>query len=411
MRISVIRSDSEYREALAEIDALMAKQPAIGSEQSDRLDVLSVLVSEYENSAFPIELPTPIEAIKFRMEQLDLKQRDLVPFIGSRSRVSEVLAGKRPLSLTMIRALHKGLGIPAAVLLQEDAKASDLEEEDFDWTKFPLNEMRKRGWIKAPKARSLKKHAEHLMQEFLRPIGGTSAATVSAMFKRTRSVRAARSIDHYASLAWCARVQITSLESSVSGAFSRASVDDSVLTDIARLSSREKGPKLVRDALSELGIHFIVEPHLQRTHLDGAALISPTGEPIVAMTLRHDRLDHFWFCLLHEISHVVRHLHEPLDICIDDLDAPSGSIPVEDQADRMAREALVPTKVFRRSRAYSARTPAAVIDLAQRTGVHPAVVAGRVRFESNNFRVLTQLVGQGEVRRLFPEAFPGDSMS
>lgn len=408
MRISVIRNDTDYREALAEIDSLMAKQPAIGSEDGDRLDVLSVLVSEYESSAFPIELPTPIDAIKFRMEQLDLKQRDLVPFIGSRARVSEVLAGKRPLSLTMIRALHKGLGIPAAVLLQEDPTAADTDE-DFDWQKFPLNEMRKRGWIKAPKIRRLKPHAEHLMLEFLRPLGGTAGATtVSAMFKRTRSVRAARSIDQHASLAWCARVQTISLEGSVSGRFSRASMDDSVLTDIARLSSKEKGPQLVRDALSELGIHFIVEPHLQRTHLDGAALMSPTGEPIVAMTLRHNRLDHFWFCLLHELAHVTRHLSDPFDLCIDDLDAPAGNAPLEEQADRMAREALVPTKVFRRSRAYSARTPASVIDLAQRTGVHPAVVAGRVRYESNNFRVLTQLIGQGEVRRLFPDVFPGD---
>ena len=79
------------------------------------------MLEEYEKYLFPIELPSPIEAIKFRMEQMGLSERDLIPFIGSQARVSEVLSGERPLSLRMMKALRKGLGIPVAVLLPVDA--------------------------------------------------------------------------------------------------------------------------------------------------------------------------------------------------------------------------------------------------------------------------------------------------
>ncbi len=130
MRPKTIRNETDHQSALAEIERLMASSPTIGSEEADRLDVLSLLVEEYEKSAFPIELPTPIDAIKFRMDQMGLEQRDLIPFIGSRARVSEVLNGKRPLTLTMMRALHSGLGIPAAVLLAEEVTEVEASAEE-----------------------------------------------------------------------------------------------------------------------------------------------------------------------------------------------------------------------------------------------------------------------------------------
>lgn len=90
---------------------------AQGTPEHDELELLVMLVESYEDRAFPLDLPDPISAIRFRMEQEGLSPKDLVPFIGSRSRVSEVLSGRRTLSLSMIRALHDGLGIPYDVLL------------------------------------------------------------------------------------------------------------------------------------------------------------------------------------------------------------------------------------------------------------------------------------------------------
>jgi HTH-type transcriptional regulator/antitoxin HigA len=113
----VIKTAEEHRLALARIEELFtAKQ---GTAEGDELELLLLLVETYEEKKFPIDLPDPIEAIRFRMEQTNLKQKDLIPIFGSKGKVSEVLSGKRPLSLTMIRKLVNDLGIPAEVLLQE----------------------------------------------------------------------------------------------------------------------------------------------------------------------------------------------------------------------------------------------------------------------------------------------------
>ncbi|UCH93919.1 MAG: transcriptional regulator [Candidatus Aminicenantes bacterium] len=117
--MGIIKTDEQYEEALALVEELMDLNPEPGTGDADKLELLILLISNYEKEHFPMKMPDPIEAIKFRMEQQQLSQKDLIPFIGSRSRVSEVLNRKRPLTLKMIRHLYKGLGIPAEVLIQE----------------------------------------------------------------------------------------------------------------------------------------------------------------------------------------------------------------------------------------------------------------------------------------------------
>lgn len=119
MDIRPIKTAADHRRALAELTALLEAAPAPGSPQADEAEVLATLIEHYEEEKFPVELPTPVEAIRFRMDQLDLAQKDLVPYIGSASKVSEVLNEKRALSLNMIRALNRHLGIPAEVLIAE----------------------------------------------------------------------------------------------------------------------------------------------------------------------------------------------------------------------------------------------------------------------------------------------------
>lgn len=112
----VIKTTEEHDQALARIEELFSAKP--GTPEGDELELLVLLVETYEAEKFPIELPDPIEAIRFRMEQMNLKQKDLIPIIGSKSKVSEVLSGKRELSITMIRKIVSNLNIPAAVLLK-----------------------------------------------------------------------------------------------------------------------------------------------------------------------------------------------------------------------------------------------------------------------------------------------------
>lgn len=115
MTIRPIRNASDHERALKRIQALMTAKP--GTDDGDELDVLATLVDVYEAEQFPIDAPDPIEAIKFRMEQLGLERKDLEPLIGSRARVSEVLNKRRGLSLKMIRALHEELEIPLEALI------------------------------------------------------------------------------------------------------------------------------------------------------------------------------------------------------------------------------------------------------------------------------------------------------
>ena len=118
MNIKPIRTEADNKAALAEISKLMARDPVIGTPAGDRLDVLVTLVQAFEARHYPLDAPDPIAAIKFRMDQQGLTPRDLEPMIGSRARVSEVLGGKRALSMAMVWRLHKGLGIPAQCLIR-----------------------------------------------------------------------------------------------------------------------------------------------------------------------------------------------------------------------------------------------------------------------------------------------------
>jgi len=117
MNIKPIRTKSDYRTALAEIESLMTAKAH--TPRGDRLDVMVTLVEAYERAHFPMDLPDAVDAIKFRMEQQNLSVEDLEPVIGRRNRVYEVLARKRPLTLRMIEGLHRRFGIPAESLIKQ----------------------------------------------------------------------------------------------------------------------------------------------------------------------------------------------------------------------------------------------------------------------------------------------------
>jgi HTH-type transcriptional regulator/antitoxin HigA len=116
MNIKPIKSEKDYNDAMARLEVIFDSKK--GSPEGDELEILGILVDQYENEHFPIGLPDPVEAIKFRMEQLGYNQSDLAKIVGLKSRASEILNKKRKLSLEMIRQLHERLNIPTDVLIQ-----------------------------------------------------------------------------------------------------------------------------------------------------------------------------------------------------------------------------------------------------------------------------------------------------
>ena len=357
----------------------------------------------YESKYAPMGYPSAVEAIEFRMEQDGLSPRDLTPFIGSRAKVSEVLAGKRAITMPMARALHKHLGIPADVLLRDSESMVDDPSSDLEWSRFPLKAMAKRRWI--PDLPDLAQHARELVGELIERAGGWDVAS-AALYRKNDHLRANAKTDPYALQAWCWQVLATANQSPPSTAYDPGTVTPDFLRQIARLSASEGGPRRAQELLAQHGIPLITERHLPRTHLDGAALRLGDGRPVIGLTLRYDRIDSFWFCLLHELAHVGRHMdHDSGAAFVDDLSLSKverqREDPRETQADEWATEALIPRDAWETSTAREDPTPMAVMHLAQLLHVHPAIVAGRVRHERHNYRLLSQFVGTGQVRCQF----------
>ena len=398
--IRAIRTEEDYKASLARIDALM--DAGDGTPEGEELDVLVDLVELYEARHVPMGYPSPLGAIRFRMEQGGLSPRDLVPFIGSRAKVSEVLSGKRPLTMQMARALHANLGIPADVLLQQPGGELPSALEGIDWKRFPLAEMAKRGWIE--KRRDLLDHAEEIMRDLIRRAGGEHVLPV-ALYRKNDNARANANMDPYALKAWCWEVLARANATPLPVAYKPGTVDLAFIRKVARLSWSADGPRLAQEFLAKHGIHLVCLEHLPRTHLDGAALQLADGTPVIGLTLRYDRLDNFWFCLLHELAHIGRHMAETRneafidDLTLRDVEGVRRD-PKEDEADEWANEGLIPAEVWSISRVRDNPSPLAVMELAQRLEIHPAIVAGRVRHESRNYRLLSHFVGTGEVRRL-----------
>ena len=399
MEKRVIKTDSDLSAALAAVEELMDLDPEPGTTEADDLELLSLLVQDYESKRFPTSLPDPITAIRFRMDQQRLSPRDLVPYIGSRSKVSEILSGKRSLTLTMIRALHSGLEIPAKVLLQGRGEGFTEKDNDIEWEHFPVREMIKRGWIIAG-VTDVRDRAKELMQRFFAPIG--TPGLVAARYLKTDHIRSARNMDRYALAAWSARVLVRANERP-SHEFKPGTVSLEFMRDVAQLSWSSKGPLLAQEFLGKHGIQLIIEPHLPRTFLDGAAMMSESGRPVIGLTLRHDRIDNFWFVLMHELAHASKHLVSVAESFFDDLDTSSRNDLAETETDKLASEALIPKSEWMKSPAKSLRSPEAAQHLANKLRIHPGIVAGRMRHEAKNFRILNQMVGLGEVRRLFPD--------
>jgi len=396
--MKVIKTEEEYEAALEKVETLMETDPEPGTKAGDQLELLTLLISNYEDKHYPLEHPDPIEAIKFRMEQEGLTQRDLIPFIGSRSKVSEVLSGKIPLSLKMIRSLNKGLGIPAEVLLQEPGA---VLEKDIDWKKYPIKEIFDRQWCKTANEswKAAKESSEELIRDFIRMCN--LPKNHAALFRKKPHIRGGAKTNLYALSAWQMRVWYLANKTKLPKGVKYKNIDSSFIQEVAELSRFKHGPKLAQELLLDNGIIFIKLEHLPKTYLDGAAMKREDGTPVIALSIRYDRLDNFWFTLCHELAHIALHLDkdEPDLWYIDDLDVNGDNI--EETADKMAQSVLIPDKNWKFK--IGSATTQEVINYSKSIKRHPSIIAGRIRKERRDYRILSRLVGNKEVRKCFIE--------
>ncbi|MEC5125983.1 ImmA/IrrE family metallo-endopeptidase [Verrucomicrobiales bacterium BCK34] len=393
MTLKLIKNSNDYAEALKQIQRLLENVEAKGVADFERIELLSYLIEKYEKETLKVALPTPVEAIRFAMDQSGLRQQDLVPFIGSKSRVSEVLSGKRPLTLSMIRGLHEGLGIRADVLLQEPGETlpSRISVDDY-----PVREMHKRNWFSGFPSdwKDAKDHKEEMLQSLFQ---GRENDPIGA--RNRQSLKSKSKVDENALHAWRCFV-IDKAMSKKLPTYDPNSLNDEFISWLKMSSRLPDGPLKAIEEIEERGIPVVIEERLDKTFLDGAAIQLPDGRPMIGLTLRYNRLDNFWFTLFHELAHVKLHLGTSNNEGYWDTDIDSTSENAEErEADEFALNSFISDSDWEEIR--DLKTAEEIRDKAKQLMIHESIIAGRLRREAQDYRRHRTLVGQGQVKKLF----------
>jgi HTH-type transcriptional regulator/antitoxin HigA len=408
MKARIIKTESDYNEAMARLSELMDAEE--NSADEAELELLALIIEDYERKNVPAPEVSPINAILFRMDQMGLRRKDLVPYIGSLSKVSEVLSGKRSLSLNMIRQLHRGLGISAEVLIAD----SNIPENELkmptceDYTQYPIVELDKRGCFdkfKEERAWSISgaqllDYAEELIRDFFGTL--SFQGKLPAFLRAPQHQSGDKNMNNFALTAWLGCVLKKARAAHLSGTYQPELITDEFLSELVRLSRFEQGPLLAQEFLAQHGIALVIEPHFPKTYLDGAALMDG-NTPVIGLTLRYDRLDNFWFVLFHELIHIQKHLNQEVSCITDDLDDKvHANECIETEANEAARDALIPSDKWAKSAVRFDHTPENAKQLASELRIHEAIVAGRVQHDSKIYSgFLSKMLGRKQVYKLF----------
>lgn len=380
---------------------------ALGSE----IEVLRSQLAEYEALRAGKEVPVTVASLGELPQALvkariacGMSQRELAEALGwKEQQIQRYEAGEySSASLRRLLAVASVLHLDVAHEVREKDETACLssnEPHDLEWSNFPIKEMYRRHWFEGFQGSldAALQGADTLVQDYVK-----SVVRQPALALHRKHVRAGSSLDECALLAWECRVLHLAENADLGARYRQGLITSKWLTDLVRLSRLEDGPLRARKALAAIGIAMVVEPHLPGTYLDGASLL--LGDtPVVGLTLRYDRVDNFWFVLLHELTHVDKHLRKGrLTRTFDDLDVESDD-RIEHEADSGSAETLLSSSSWDLALARYVRTPESVIALADELGISSAIVAGRIRREANNYVILSDLVGSGQVRRLFGE--------
>ena len=384
--------------AKASVDALASEAEVLRSDVVEYEALLACPADSFKLSSLS---DLPRDLIRARIAG-GLSQRDLADLLGLKEQQVQRYEATQYSSASLRRlkevATALGLEVPATNELVGDETRSGAPSEP-DWSLFPVAEMYRRGWFAGFEGSldAARRSADSLVREFLE--GAFSRPTLALHRKH---IRAGSALDENSLLVWEARVLTLASQMNLEVTYVPGSIDEAWVRKLVELSRFDDGPRRAQAALAEVGIPLVVEPHLPGTHLDGAALLRG-GSPVIGLTLRYDRVDNFWFVLMHELFHVLRHLRKgKLTSTFDDLEAPSSDA-IEAEADALAGEALIPSAQWEQALARYVRSPESVDQFAAQIGVSPAIVAGRIRHEANNYVILSGLVGTGRVRGLFPD--------
>ncbi|WP_321793273.1 ImmA/IrrE family metallo-endopeptidase [Burkholderia pyrrocinia] len=289
------------------------------------------------------------------------------------------------------------VGANLASLPSKDALGAFLDDLSRSET---VREMARRKWLKPVQATGKARVSErgNALLDFLNISRPTMPA--QALFRGRRSAQKIGLMDELAERAWVAHVTDVARECARRQSFDPSRVSKHFVQSLAQKSVLVDGPRLALNALKDIGICVVVEGNLPGMSIDGASFHTVDIGPVIALTVRHDRLDNFWFTLFHEIGHILLHLSEPSDqIYVDsEEDGDSAEAEAEAEADAFAKDGLIPRDTWLRSDARRQGNEASVLALARQLEIHPAIVAGRIRYERRDFRIFNDLIGRGQVR-------------
>lgn len=266
----------------------------------------------------------------------------------------------------------------------------------------PATEIRRRGWLDSYLDSTAKMTTDTILDAFSKFIlARPPTLATQAMFRESTKVAQGSLWRGLTSHLWLAHAAFTAIEDEIPE-FQREALEGDSITELVQMSRFEDGPTRAGEWLKNAGIHLSVNNPLPTMRLDGAALMLQDNRPLIALTLRFDRLDSFWFTLLHELGHIKRHIMKDSRLSfLDDLEESSADEEFEAEADAFARNSAIPRDIWRRSEARRLCKKKAVLDLAAQLHIHPAIIAGRLRFENQDYTLFPELVGQDQVREYF----------
>lgn len=383
----------------AEIDALKSQIADIEAEISEYNLLKSGQVSFSKTYALE-ELPRVLVQARIAsgMSQTDLAEKlSMKPQQVQRYEATDYMGA----SLGRLIEISRALGVKASGTFEGPKQAGGSvflwgDADDIVWGQLPYKEMIKRKWFDVPRGGN---PIERVKEYFLQSAG----AQFATAFHR-KKMRSGNVPNEFALLAWQARIlerARSKIEAEEIGAFE---LDDGWLPELVRLTNRKDGPRRARDLLADKGIVLIVERHLPGSYLDGAAMLADGATPIVGLTLRYDRLDNFWFVLMHELGHVFLHLFDGLRFDFFDEEGGNDGDAIEKEADKFALDALIPEELWDQCLSRFALSEEAVRIDAETIGIDPSIIAGRIRKERGNYTILNDLVGRDQVRSQLEEA-------
>ena len=311
-----------------------------------------------------------------------------------------MLSGKRSITMSMARALHEHLGIPADVLLQKQVPKDDGSLVELAAERFPLKEMAKRAWI--PDLPDLKKHATELVARLLERAGGPDAHAAVPLYRKNNLRRINAKTDPYALRAWCWQVLASANDDPPGASYKHGIITPDFLTEVARLrpvgrwTASRRGTTWPTTGLP-CGWSVIFPERIWMAQPSGCQagrplLVSPFAT--TASTTSGSVSCTNWRTWAATLTAVPKPLSTTWNSQV--------TMRAKSKADEWAQEALIPSVDWDRSTLWEEPTPLKVIYFANSLGIHPAIVAGRIRYKTGNYRLLSQLVGTGMVRQQFP---------